>query len=325
MRTTRAADGTTREKKDNDDARRTLRSHLRAGASDGITSEPTPLGTQPIWFSPQAEALYSEVGLTDPIYCPVCLRAASGERPESEGGFRTDDGSGRIYCSVQHQRRAADKKRDRPGVWSRCVICRTGFMVLVSSKCHQAERRLICGPAWPANPNSFKESPCYQEFSERARATATDHQRTLRAARELEMRTALNIRAVVVRKSLALDEDYAAVLPTIPVLTARHLSFLIVSAAAHLAECSRDRGRCSIEKWRYAHRFRDAIAQAQAGERVTQPPPSLRRTNEQILADRAARDQARADRKAFRGKAAASRAEALLAAIAARRPRRRHR
>ena len=325
MRTTRAADGTARDKPDNDDASRALGYLLQAGAADGVTREPTTVGKPPVWFSSQAEALYSDVGLVSPIHCPVCLRAAEGTRPESEGGFRTDDGAGRIYCSLQHQRRAANKKRDIPGVWTRCAVCQTGFIALVGPKCRQAEWRSICPPPWPANPNDFRSSPCYETFSKRARPTAADHQRALRARRETDTRIALDIRSAVVRKSLALDEDYAAAWPAIPVLTARHLNSLIVAAAAHLAGCARDRG-CQIEKWRYAHRFRAAVAQAQAGELVTQPTTSPRRTHEQITAAHAARAQARADRIAFRAESKARRMEALR--LGARNPKsakRRHR
>jgi multidrug resistance efflux pump len=77
-----------------------------------------------------------------------------------------------------------------------------------------------------------------------------------------------------------------------------------------------------------AHRFRAAVAQAQAGEHVTQPSTSLRRTHEQITAARAVCAQGRADRKAFRAESETRRIEALRAA-AARNPKppakRRHR
>jgi len=312
-------------KPDGQNARIEIALHKRDLRAGGILSAPTTAGSLEAWLTPQAEALYSKAGFLLPDSCPTCLRFFDAYRPGEEGGWHDNNGNfeeigedrtARAYCSVYCRQRAGDShRRNAKTTWNLCVVCDTGFRCLAPNGKIQ-ERKAICPPPWDpsqaiVSPADYKESPCYAEWIRRGLRVKATGQAESRDARETEGRTALVVRAAIVRGLRPGDSRFEKAFPALSETDAYRLDDLVKRWALHTDGCPKRNGRCGLEKFRLAHRWAEFVARANAGETPGTPPVSPRRSRAEILAAQEAKRQRKTAARAKRVALNAARGAAL--------------
>jgi len=288
-------------KPDSHDAAAHLAKKRDHGAEGGILVSPGGG-----WLNSHAEALYSAgetSGFLVPVYCPVCWRAFDAWAEKERGGWHAEepntvgeDRPAKAYCSPFCRARAADaKRRNAPTKWSLCIVCGVGYRNLAPRSAIQ-QRRLCPAPWNPAqnpvaSPADWRQSPCLPEFVARGLLAKADTQNTRRSHREAEGRLALTVRAAMIRGHRPGDTLFDKVWPNLSDTEAWRLYSLVGLWEGHLNECQKASGRCSIERFRLAHRWRASVERASTGADPLIPPALPRRTRAAILAEQEAKHQ----------------------------------